>query len=245
MNKSLFYSLLILFLISISSSTKFRSNSLSLISSVPYKRINASMLKESFGLKNFYVIDTREVPTIALGYISKSLIIPNSMFKWLPSVVPKLAKIIIITDKNKYISTMKRYNSLKKYEIYGYCFYDEVIKYPYFNIEKIEYDPNTYESIQNIIKSKGNIIDIREPKEYKETGVIKEAKLIPMSTFMEKNYLNIPTNGNVYVYCYGGTRAVVAMSFIKRAGYTNKFFIMKLGISNAIKEKYPLVPYSE
>ena len=243
MYKSLLFSLLLL--ISVSSSIKFLSKSSIFTLSNSSTKISASTLKDSFALQNFYIIDTREVPIIAQGYISNSLIIPSSMFSWLPLIVPESGHIIIITDNNNYISTLKKYNSLKNYKIYGYCFYDEVIKEVNFDIQRIEYDQNTYESIQNIIKNKGTIIDIREIKEYKETGVIKEAKLIPMSTFMKKNYLQIPKKGNVYVYCYGGTRAVVAMSFIKRAGYTNKFFIMKKGLYQAIQEKYPLIPYTE
>ena len=234
MSKSLFYSLLVLYIISTSS----------ILCAETYTKIDIHKLKEYSRLNDYYIIDTRDVPIAAKGYISNSLIIPNSMFKWLSSCVPPSGKIVIISEKNNYEATMKRYMSTN-YEIIGYALYDEVIQYSFFNIEKIEYDPNTYESITNIVKNKGNIIDIREIKEYKETGVIKEALLIPMSTFMKnQSYKKIPTTGNVYVYCYGGTRAVVAMSFIKRAGYTNKFYIMKLGIFNVIQENYPLVPYS-
>ena len=39
-------------------------------------------------------------------------------------------------------------------------------------------------------------------------------------------------------------RAVVGMSFAKRAGYSNNFIIMKGGMDQAIKNKYPVVPYS-
>ena len=39
-------------------------------------------------------------------------------------------------------------------------------------------------------------------------------------------------------------RAVIGMSYAKRAGYTNKFIIMKGGMNKAIQERYPLVPYS-
>lgn len=233
MHKSLFYSLLALFLISTS-----------INAAESYTKIDASTLKECIGNKDFYVIDTREVTTIAKGYIANSLIIQPPMFKWVYSLVPGSSKIIIISDKKNYSSTMKKYIDTKKYQIVGYCIYDEVIQYPYFNTEKIEYNPNTYKNIETIIKNKETIIDIRNIEEYKETGVIKEALLVPISTFMKQGYKKIPTKGKVYVYCYGGNRAVVAMSFIKRAGYTNKFYIMKNGLLNAIQEGYPLVPYS-
>ena len=243
MHKFLFLYLSILFITS-SSSTKFLSKSFFSNLSGHYTKINPSVLKKSLGLKDFYVIDTREISKSALGYISNSLIVPSSMLNWLSSVVPNLASIIVITESSNYITTFNKIESYGKYKIYGYCFYDEVIKFPYFDIKKIEYNQNTKESIQDIVNSKGNIIDVREVNEYKETGVIKEAKLIPLSTFLNK-YSNIPNKGDVYVFCKSGMRAVIAMSFAKRVGLSNNFIIMKGGMNQAIKEKYPLVPYTE
>ena len=40
-------------------------------------------------------------------------------------------------------------------------------------------------------------------------------------------------------------RAVVGMSYAKRAGYTNRFVIMRGGMNQTIHEGYPLVPYTE
>ena len=67
--------------------------------------------------------------------------------------------------------------------------------------------------------------------------------MIPLSTF-QTDYSKIPKQGNVYVYCKSGMRAAIGMSYAKRAGYTNKFIIMKGGMNKAIQERYPLVPYS-
>ena len=151
MFKYLFRSLLLLFLISNSTSTKFLPKTFPSVSFVSYTKIDENILKDLVNLKDFYIIDTRIVTTIALGYIANSLIIPNTIFKFVTWLVPKSGKIIIITDKEGYISTLNEYSSLKEYQIYGYCFYNEVIKYSYFNIEQINYDPNTYESINDII----------------------------------------------------------------------------------------------
>ena len=51
-------------------------------------------------------------------------------------------------------------------------------------------------------------------------------------------------DGDVYVYCKSGMRAVVGMSYAKRAGFINRFIIMQGGINKAIEEGFPLVPYS-
>ena len=207
-----------------------------------YMQINGKILRKIINDKSFYIIDTREITTIALGYIPNSLIVPSSMFSWLYTVIPEMAKVVLITDEQNRDNTIDSFISLQKYELYGYCIYDKIIQTSSFNIQTIEYDPNTYDSIKTIVDNNENIIDIRENKEYKETGVIKQAKLIPLSTF-QNDYTNIPKEGNVYVFCKSGARAVVGMSFAKRAGYTNKFIIMKGGMNKAIEEKYPLVPY--
>ena len=66
--------------------------------------------------------------------------------------------------------------------------------------------------------------------------------MIPLPTFLN-DYVKVPREGNVYVFCKSGGRAVVGMSFVKRAGYKNKFIIMKGGMDQAVKENYPMVPY--
>ena len=167
------------------------------------------------------------------------------MFSWLYAVVPESANVIIVTDETNKDATIEAFLKLGKYNLIGYCIYDEIIKSSSFNIQQIEYDPNTYESIKKIVDDNQNIIDIRNVAEYKETGVIEQAKLIPLPTF-QNDYVKIPREGNVYVFCKSGGRAVVGMSFVKRIGYKNKFIIMKGGMDQAINiDKYPVVPYEE
>ena len=244
MQKSNFFLLIVLLLlISICSSKKFLSKTFFTNTANSYMKINSSMLRKALNNKDFYVLDTRPMTTSVLGYISNSIIIPYSNFTWLSYVVPDLSNIIIISDKDNYLEVLKYLESLRKYKIYGFCFYEEVSIFSYFDIQKIVYDENTKESLEKIVESKQNIIDIREISEFKETGVIKEAKLIPFSTFL-KNYVNIPKDGDVYVFCKKGIRAVIGMTFVKRAGYKNNFIIMKGGMEQTIKNNYPVVPYS-
>ena len=237
-------SILLLFLISNVSPYKFLSKSFFSSQKLQYPIISGKNLKKFLTDPDIYIIDTREMATIAKGYIPNSILIPSTMFAWLYAVVPENSKVIIITDKVNKDATIEAFIKLNKYELYGYCIYEDVIKASSFNIQQIEYDPNTFDSTSKIINNNENIIDIREIKEYIETGVISIANLIPLSTFFN-DYTKIPKNGNVYVFCKSGGRAVVGMSFVKRAGYKNKFIIMKGGMDQAIKENYPTVPYKE
>ena len=73
-----------------------------------------------------------------------------------------------------------------------------------------------------------------------QTGYIKQAKLLPLSTFLN-DYDKIPKNGNVFIFCRSGARSIIGMTFLKREGYTNRFVVMKGGMNRVIEEGYPLV----
>lgn len=207
-----------------------------------YSKMSGNELKKYLLNKNVYVVDTRDIPISATGYIPQTILCPTSMYSWLTNIVPSGADVIIITDENNYQQSINSLIELNLYNLLGYAIYDELNENTSFKIQKVEYNPNTNETIHEIVNNSENIIDIREISEFKETGVIKEAILIPLSTFL-KDYTKIPNDGNVYVFCKSGMRAVVGMSYAKRAGYTNRMVIMSGGMNQAIEEGYPLVPY--
>ena len=49
--------------------------------------------------------------------------------------------------------------------------------------------------------------------------------------------------GDIYIFCKTGTRAVMAMTFAIKKGYTNRFYIMKGGINELIKDGYHFDKY--
>ena len=207
-----------------------------------YSKMSGKELKKYLLNKNVYIIDTRDISISAVGYIPQSILCPTSMYSWLTSIVPSGADVIIINDESNYQQSINSLIEINLFNLLGYAIYDELNENTSFNIQQVEYNPNTKESIQEIVDNGENIIDIREISEFRETGVIKEAILIPLTTFL-KDYTKIPNVGNVYVFCKSGMRAVVGMSYAKRAGYTNRLVIMSGGMNKAIEEGYPLVPY--
>ena len=114
----------------------------------------------------------------------------------------------------------------------------------YLNIKKAVYNENDMESIQKLVEEGKYIVDIREIDEYKETGVIKEANLLPLSTF-RKEYTTLPKDKDIYFYCKSGGRALLGMTYVQRAGYKNKLIVMRGGMTKTIQEGYPLIPYSK
>ena len=207
-----------------------------------YSKMSGKELKQYVLNQKIYIVDTRDFAISATGYFPQSILCPTSMYSWLTVIVPSGSDVIIITDEDNYQKSIDALIDLKLYNLLGYGIYNEINESSSFFIQKIEYNPNTKESIKEIVDNGENIIDIREISEFKETGVIEQAILIPLTTF-QTDYIKIPKNGNVYVYCKSGMRAVVGMSYAKRAGYTNKMVIMSGGMNKAIEEGYPLVPY--
>ena len=207
-----------------------------------YSKMSGKELKQYVLNQKIYIVDTRDFAISAAGYFPQSILCPTSMYSWLTVIVPSGSDVIIITDEDNYQNSIDALIDLKLYNLLGYGIYNEINESSSFFIQKVEYNPNTKESIKEIVDNGENIIDIREISEFKETGVIEQAILIPLTTF-QTDYIKIPKNGNVYVFCKSGMRAVVGMSYAKRAGYTNRMVIMSGGMNKAIEEGYPLVPY--
>ena len=67
-------------------------------------------------------------------------------------------------------------------------------------IIKAEYNENAKEDVEKLVEKDEYMIDLREISEFKETGVIKEAHLMSLSNF-RNDYINLPKNLDIYVYC--------------------------------------------
>ena len=208
-----------------------------------FSKFSGKDLKKYILNYNVFIIDTRDMAISAVGYIPNSILVPTTMFSWLSSLIPAGSNVIIITDEENKNTAIDQLISLDLYKLLGYGIYNEINESASFLIQEVEYNPNTKESIQKIVDDDEYIIDIREISEYKETGVIEKAKLIPLTTF-PTDFYKIPMDGDVYVYCKSGMRAVVGMTYAKRAGFINRFIIMQGGMNKAIEEGFPLVPYS-
>ena len=210
-----------------------------------YTKISELEFKKYLDNKEIYIVDTREIPLCKKGYIRNSIIIPLSMSysTWFPALIKGKSDAIIITDKEHEKESLDKTGAFGSYNILGYVLYDELVRNKSFIIEKIEYNTNTKEEIQKLVDNKKIIIDIREIGEFKETGIVKDALLIPLTTFKE-NFNKIPKEGDVYIYCKSGMSAVTGMTFAKREGYKNKFIIIEGGMLKTIKEGFQVVPYT-
>ena len=209
-----------------------------------YKKFDGKAMKGLISKKTNYIIDTREAPISSQGYLPNSLLIPLSIdySKWMTTIVSRGSNVIIISDKDNYKKAIEKAKGAG-YKIYGYAIYDEIVKQVSFAIRKAEYKENTKENVEKLVKENKYIIDLREITEYKETGIIEKSKLIPISTLIKK-INKIPKKGDVYLFCKTGGRALMAMSFLKKAGVRSNLYVMKGGMKKTIEEGFALVKYT-
>ena len=190
--------------------------------------------------------------------------------KWMTTVVRRGSEVIIISDKDNFGSAIQKVKEAG-YKIYGYAIYDEIVKHVSFAIQKALYKENTKESVEKLVKEKKYILDLREDEEceetgiiensksmpvstlnrryildlreaeeYKETGIVENSKLIPLST-LNRKIKKLPKNGDIYLFCKTGGRALMAMSFLQKARVKSKLYIMRGGINKTIQEGFALV----
>ncbi len=194
---------------------------------------------------NYYILDIRNNSISNQGYLKNSLLMPLTMDydRWLPIFVNTDKKVILICDKYNYEKAHQMTKSLGNYNIKGYAIYDELIQENENNIQIAEYNENTKADIENLVSKGAYLLDIRDIKEYNQTGIIKNSHLIPLPTFVN-DYNKITKDEDVYIFCGGGGRALLGMSFLKREGFTNKIIVMRGGMGKTIKEGYSLVEYT-
>lgn len=247
MKKNLYISLLFIVLFSIIKTYNFVpiKNNLR-TTEEKYQKLKYTQIKKYMDKRNVFIIDTRNNTISNKGYIKNSLILPLTMdyAKWLPSLVNKYSYIILICDEDNYKKAIQSTEELNMYRIIGYAIYDDIIENGVLNIEIVEYNENTKKDVEKLVQKGKYLLDIREIKEFEETGVIKEASLIPLSTFKGEK-VDLPENEVIYVFCKSGGRALLGMTYLKRAGFDNKFIIMRGGMTKTIQEGYPLAQYNE
>jgi len=215
-----------------------------------YSKINNDNFPIIKSIKNYindkstYLLDIRAEKEIKKGFIKNSIISPLSFsFPIISQILNKNKKIILINDKNeKNSEAIKTLNYLGHKNILGLHKFN-------VNEDKLFLNKINYFSLldnKTLLDKIGDneiILDIREPNEYRETGVVKSSYLFPVS-LLKYNYGLIPKNKKIYIMCLSGRRALTIYSYLLRKGFPKKdLFVIKGGISNLIKLNFPLIKF--
>jgi len=217
-----------------------------------YSKINNDNLPIIKSIKNYindkstYLLDIRGEKEIKKGFIKNSIISPLSFsFPIISQILNKNKKIILINDKNE------KEKNLEAIKVLNYLGHKNILGLHKFNINddklflnKINYFPLLdTKALMNIIGDNEIVLDIREPNEYKETGIVKSSYLFPVS-LLKYNYRLIPKNKKIYILCLSGRRALIIYSYLLRKGFPKKdLYVFKGGISNLIKLNFPLIKF--
>ena len=189
-----------------------------------------------------YLIDTRDKDS-SKKFIKNSIIIPLKIIeKYLPVLIEENSQILLICDKDNYKDALKKVENFGFYKILGYSIYETLTNEGEIYIKNVDYKDSSKKEVDGLLSKGKTILDVREIEEYEKTGVIKGSTLIPLSQFNDK-YNDLPEKGEIYIFCKTGTRALMAMSFLIKKGYTNRLYIMKGGIDELKEDGYHFDKY--
>ena len=157
-------------------------------------------------------------------------------------MIEENSQILLICDKDNYKDALKKVENFGFYKILGYSIYETLTNEGEIYIKNVDYKDSSKKEVDGLLSKGKTILDVREIEEYEKTGVIKGSTLIPLSQFNDK-YNDLPEKGEIYIFCKTGTRALMAMSFLIKKGYTNRLYIMKGGIDELKEDGYHFDKY--
>ena len=83
------------------------------------------------------------------------------------------------------------------------------------------------------LKTEIQVLDVRKSGEYK-SGHLQNVNHIELST-IEKNLRNIPQNKDLFIHCRGGGRSTIAISILRKNGFTNNLFNIAGGFDKLVE----------
>ncbi|PZR41792.1 MAG: MBL fold metallo-hydrolase [Azospira oryzae] len=168
------------------------------------------------------VLDTRDAPTFAKGFIPNSINIgiDGSFAPWVGALIPGVGHpLLIITDEGREEEVVTRLARVG---------FDNTLGYLKGGIKSWLQSGKEMDSIESISANELarrqseqalTIIDVRKPGEF-EAEHVTGAMNIPLD-FLNSHLAEIPKEGKVYLHCAGGYRSMIAASILKSRGWNN------------------------
>lgn len=168
------------------------------------------------------VLDTRDAQTFAKGFIPNSINIgiDGSFAPWVGSLVPGVGHpLLIIADEGREEEVVTRLARVGFDNTLGYL-KDGIKSWLRSNkeIDVIESISAT-DFAKRVNAQKLTVIDVRKAGEFTAEH-LKDAVNIPLD-FINSHLAEIPKAGEVYLYCAGGYRSMIAASILKSRGWDN------------------------
>jgi len=168
------------------------------------------------------VLDTRDAQVFAKGFIPRSINIgiDGSFAPWVGALIPGTKHpLLIICEPGREEEVITRLARVGFDNTIGY------LEGGFKTWLQAGKDVDTVETVSatTFAKRFGNdklrVIDVRKPGEFQAEHV-KDATNIPLD-YLNMHLTEIPQKDDVYLYCAGGYRSMIAASILKARGWDN------------------------
>jgi hydroxyacylglutathione hydrolase len=166
------------------------------------------------------ILDVRTQGEFINGFIKNSLFIGlNGTFAmWVGALIEDInQKIVLIVPEDQEEEAILRLSRVG---------YDNCIGYLKGGVDTYKNAGGTLETITSItadafsdVYPEANVVDVRKPGEY-NSAHLEKGQTVPLD-FMNDHLNDLDKNKMYHVHCAGGYRSVIAISLLKRKGYTN------------------------
>ena len=206
--------------------------------------------------KNYLILDTRDFNISRNGFFKDSYCISLKITfaLWTATLLSPEKQILLITDVGQEKESILRlarvgFENVVGYVEGGYNSLKEYCQTSKFNDHIVSLESVDLSNIKTIIEEylpHGNfvIIDVREPSEWRSTGIVPNSILVSLKNLEDKvaELLSISGTKPLAVFCKTGGRATIAGSILKRHNYAKKVYLLG-GIMNMIDKSVALQPY--
>lgn len=187
--------------------------------------------------RKLIILDTRPSNQFEEGFVPGSIFIglEGRFAEWSGSLLPYDTDILLITEPGKEEEAVIRLARVGFSRMIG-CLqggYDAWVNAGYAKDLLITIEPD--ELMMDLpFDEHLLVLDVRKAMEY-DDGHLEEAENLPLELMKDPgNLAMIEDTDNIYVYCAGGYRSMIAASILKQRGWEN--FVDVEGGFNAIKD---------
>ncbi len=181
------------------------------------KPLSAAEFKDAV-VKGALILDTRNADNFEKGFISGSLNIGlNGQYAvWVGTLIDIKQPLVLVTENGEEEEAVLRLARVG---------YENVIGYIRNNVKGWDGKLETIKSIaaedmQAEMRNGIKVLDVRKPSEW-AVSHLKEASFVPLSDF--PSVLDTLKKQSPYlVHCAGGYRSMIAISLMRRAGFTGE-----------------------
>ena len=191
------------------------------------------------------VLDTRDAPEFAKGFIPNSINIGlnGSFAQWVGEMIPDVKQeLLLVCEPGKEEEAITRLSRVGYDNTLGYLENGfEAWRASGKEVDKVQrMNADVFEQVYNA--SRPLVIDVRKKSEYDSEHVIGAVN-IPLNV-INRHLEEFPKENEFILHCAGGYRSMIAASILKQRGWEN-FVDVSGGIEDIKKKRVEISKYEE